>query len=221
MLRTRIWIVAALVLIPMFTVADDGDSKKDRAAKPPAKLARGKKNSLKRPVEITREEEKAATVFVKAHHEELLELLIHLKEGLPQEYKKAIRDLARTSNRLETLASRDESRYKIELKLWQAKSRRQLLTARFQMSRDDSLIQEIRETLQDEQQFQTAILKHERDRLAARVKKLSAQLERQEKTQEDSIERQISTLIKGSKTNNRKVKAGKRKKPAAKKEKPT
>jgi len=204
-LRICMWIIPAVMLIPSFAVADNG-----------VQGQRGKQAAAKKKVELTREEEEAATAFVTKHHGDLLELLIHLKEGLPQEYNKAIRDLSRTNDRLEALAGRDKTRYNLELKLWQAKSGRQLLTARLRMGRDDALIQQIRETLAEEHQLQLSVFKHERERLAARMKKLDEQIARHEKNQQGSVDRQLATLTKASKNSERKVKAGKRKRPASK-----
>ncbi|MBP85218.1 MAG: hypothetical protein CMJ64_00635 [Planctomycetaceae bacterium] len=217
------WIIPTLVLISLFVIADN-DKKTASSEKPAAKraqpakakVARKRQNAAKKAPEVTRQQEEAATAFVTQHHDQLLELLIHLKDGVPQEYNKAIRDLARTSDRLETMAGRDKTRYKMELKLWQAKSRRQLLTARLQMNRDDELIEQIRETLEEERDVQLAILKHERERFAARVKKLDEQIAKQERTRQSSIDRQIATLTKAAKSGQRKVKASKRKQPTSK-----
>jgi hypothetical protein len=222
------WIIPALVLIPLFAVADNRTRKSSNAklsnassTEKPTPAARSqaqrdKQAAAKKAIKLTPQQEKAATAFVKKHHDELLELLIHLKEGLPQEYGKAIRDLSRTSERLEALAGRDQTRYNLELKLWQAKSRRQLLTARLQMDRDDALIEQIRATLAEEHRLQLSVFKHERERFAARVKKLDEQIARQEKNEQSSVDRQLATLTKASKDSERKVKATKRKRPAAK-----
>jgi hypothetical protein len=224
MSRRILWTLPALVLIPLFAVVGSGQqdspSVKKSSAKPnvaaKVKAQRGKQSATNKASGFTQAEEQAATAFVTKHHDELLELLTHLKAGLPREYEKAVRDLARTSDRLEALARRDSVRFELELKLWQAKSRRQLLTARLQMGLDEALIQQVRETLAEEHRLQLAVFKHERERLGGRLKKLDEQIEKQEQSEQNSIDRQITTLLNELKGRERKVKASKRKAPAPK-----
>lgn len=142
------------------------------------------------------EQEAAVVSFVEQHQAELLELLIYLKEGLPNEYGRAIRDLARTRERLVQVEKRDPERYDLELQRWQAESRRQLLTAQFQMSHDSKLIEDIRAALSHEQQLGLALLKYERDRTKSRLVKLDEQIAKQEAAFASSIDRKVATLTK-------------------------
>src|SRR5687767_13810045 len=67
---------------------------------PGAKSGKSKALGAKALPGITPEREAAVMTFVKHHHAELAELLIHLKENAPKEYERAVRDLFRTSERL-------------------------------------------------------------------------------------------------------------------------
>lgn len=125
-----------LIAVPLLAWADNDASEK--------KSDREKTPVAKSPIEITVEQEAAAVSLVQQHHKDLFELLIHLKEGLPEEYNRAIRDLSRANERLAQFEKRDPERYRIELGLWQAQSRRQLLTARLQMGYDASLLKDLR-----------------------------------------------------------------------------
>jgi DNA-directed RNA polymerase subunit L len=146
----------------------------------------------------------------------LFELLIYLKEGLPQEYERAIRDLSRANDRLAQFEKRDPERYKLELQLWQAESRRQLLTARLQMGYDESLLTELRETLKEEQRLELAVLRHERERLAGRITKIDEQITAQETDPEAAVERKFAALTKAAKNSQRNV-SSKNRKPAPRK----
>ncbi|MCA9119883.1 MAG: hypothetical protein H6822_01030 [Planctomycetaceae bacterium] len=195
-----------LIAVPLLAWADNDASKK--------KSDREKTPVAKSPIEITVEQEAAAVSLVQQHHKDLFELLIHLKEGLPEEYNRAIRDLSRANERLAQFEKRDPERYRIELGLWQAQSRRQLLTARLQMGYDASLLKDLRKVLQEEQQLELAILRHERERLAGRLAKIDEQITAQENGADASVERKFTTLTKAVKNIERNV-SGRNRKPAA------
>jgi len=215
--------LAALIVLPLLALADNDTPKEPAnlneaaAAKhvESAKASRGKAASSKPVAAITPEQEAAAVALVQKHHSDLFELLIYLKEGLPQEYERAIRDLSRASDRLAQFEKRDPQRYRLELRLWQAESRRQLLTARLQMGYDESLLKELRETLKEEQELGLAVLRHERERLAGRMAKIDEQITNQEDAAEASVERKFATLTKAAKNSQRNV--SKNRKPATSK----
>jgi hypothetical protein len=216
--------LAALIVLPLVAFADNDvlQEPAKRAENPaakraePARSSRGKVTGSKPSAAITPEQEAAAVALVQKHHRDLFELLIYLKEGLPQEYVRAIRDLSRASDRLAQFEKRDPQRYQLELQLWQAESRRQLVTARLQMGYDETLLNELRETLKVEQELGLAVLRHERERLAGRIAKIDEQIVNQEKGAEASVERRFATLTKAAKNSQRNV-SSKNRKPAARK----
>ncbi|MDA1050821.1 MAG: hypothetical protein O3C40_10125 [Planctomycetota bacterium] len=216
--------LAALFAWPLLALADNDAQKEpakvdeSAAAKrgESAKAPRGKAANSQPLPPVTAEQEAAAVALVQKHHNDLFELLIYLKEGLPQEYERAIRDLSRASDRLAQFEKRDPQRHQLELQLWQAASRRQLLTARLQMGYDESLLTELRETLKEEQKLGLAVLRHERARLTGRIAKIDEQITTQENTAEASVERKFATLTKAAKNSQRNV-SGKKPKPAARK----
>lgn len=222
MRRLLIVTFAALLVLPLLAIADNGPPKKPakQARGPAVKQAESAKASRESEVRaksaaaIATEQEAAAIALVQEHHKDLFELLIHLKEGLPQEYQRAIRDLSRASDRLAQFKKRDPERYRLELQLWQAGSRRQLLAARLQMGYSESLLNELREVLQEEQNVGLAVLRHERERLVSRLAKIDEQISTQEIGAEASVERKLSTLTKAAKNSARNV-GDKKRKPAA------
>lgn len=224
MRRFLVILTTALIGLPLLAQADNDVPKKPakRMEAPSAKQTEADKasrrtaDSAKPPLTITADEEAAAVAFVKQHHKDLFELLIHLKEGMPQEYERAIRDLSRASDRLAQFEKRDSGRYQLELQLWQAESRRQLLTARLQMGYDESLLSELREVLKEEQNLELAVLRHERERLAGRIAKIDEQIAMEENHAEASIERKFTALAKAAKNSERNASSKNRKPPARK-----
>ncbi|MBC8355037.1 MAG: hypothetical protein H8E66_23915 [Planctomycetes bacterium] len=211
-------LISALVVLPLLALADDdapkkaskrGDAVAQRAES--NKPSRGKKAAVKPMPPITSEQEAAAVALVKKHHNDLFELLIYLKENVAKEYERAIRDLSRASDRLAAIKKRDPQRFDIELRLWKAQSRRQLLTARLQMEHDDSLLKELRETLAEELKLELAILRHERERFAARVAKIDKQIETQKTDPKALVEKKFAALMRAAKISGRNVSSKKRK----------
>lgn len=144
---------------------------------------------------VTPEREAAVMAFVKQHHAELSELLIQLKEGNTQQYEQAVRELFRASERLAQVQERDPQQYELELKLWQAKSRVQLLSARVKMSDSHELRMHLRAALQEQHESRLAVLRSERERVQARLDDIDKQLERLEAGRQQAIERRIQSLI--------------------------
>jgi hypothetical protein len=170
------------------TASTGGTSAEARKMK--AKAAGGGK-----PLVITPEREAAAMTFVRQHHPELAELLTLLKASSPGEFERAMRDLFRTSERLAQFQERDSLTYELELSLWKARSRIQLLSARLHMSDDEGLRNELRTALSDEFELRTRVMQHDREKLAERVKNLDAQLDRMRSNRERAIGKQYETII--------------------------
>lgn len=152
-------------------------------------------NANTRPMSVTPEREAAAMTFVQQHHPELAELLVYLKRNLPKDYDKAARDLFRTSERLARLKDNgDEKRYEHELKLWQIRSRIQLLTARLRTRPDEKLESELRSLLEQQYDLRLSQLQRERDRVAARLEKVNQQIDQLQEARQQAIDKQIRSL---------------------------
>ena len=211
-MRRALWLLPLIVFaLPLLLAADTSTprvvaqgegSKPDKKAgrakdadkptdKPAEKLAGGKAKS--QPA-ITPEREAAVMAFVQQHHAELAELLVRLKETNAQEYERAIRDLFRTSERLAQLHKSDLDRYELELKLWQAQSRSDLLTARLKMTGSDELRSQLRQILNEQMDLKHSLLQLDRQRTAEKLQKLDEQLNAFDRTRQDAIERQLRTL---------------------------
>jgi hypothetical protein len=197
----RGWSLLLIILgLISSAIADDFvSSQGNRTTATPAKNGKGKASSnAAKPIAMTAAREAAAMDFVKHHHPELAELLIHLKESTPKEYERAIRDLSRASERLAQIRERDPEAYELELKVWQARSRAQLLNARLQMTEDDEIRKKLREALTEEYDLRLQILTRDRDRFAEKTKNLDQQIERLQQRRAEGIEGQYQQMTKAA-----------------------
>jgi hypothetical protein len=177
-----------------------------------AKSAKPKSSGAKVLPGITPEREAAVMTFVKHHHAELAELLIHLKENAPKEYERAVRDLFRTSERLAQVQERDSLAYDLELKIWKARSRAQLLAARLQMGDNEELRKQLKATLNEEYDFRLELLERDHERASDRAKSLGDQLEKFKQRRDDEIEKQLKQLTSAARGGEAKPKATPKKK---------
>ena len=161
---------------------------------------------------MTPEREAAAMAFVKEHHPELAEILIHLKESSPKEFERAVRDVSRASDRLSQIRERDSQTYELELKIWQARSRAQLLNARLQMGNDEDLRKQLRDALAEEYDLRLQILARDREKFADRVNSLDQQIERLTQRREAGIEAHYQQMTKAARKTQIKVKSPTKKK---------
>ncbi len=81
----------------------------------------------------------AALAFVQQQQPELARLLDYLRKNQPRQYQRAVRELSRTAERLSQTRDRDPRRYELELQAWKARSRIDLLAAKWQVKPDDEL----------------------------------------------------------------------------------
>ncbi len=81
------------------------------------------------PPRFTEEREAAALFFVKKHVPDLLPLLEQLKKSRPAQYEREIREIFQVTDWLADLRD-DPPRYDLELKIWIAESKANVLIAR-------------------------------------------------------------------------------------------
>lgn len=150
------------------------------------------------PMNVTPEREAAVKTFVERNHPELAELLAHLRESRPQEYERAIRELHRTAERLAGIQERDHTQYDLELKLWTAQSRVQLVTAKLRMDSTDELKSKLRDVLNAQAEAKVALLKHERARVADRLNKIDRDIAQFENDRQKVIDKQMDLLTRAA-----------------------
>ena len=142
-----------------------------------------------------KERETAALTFSREHHPELAGLIEQLKDSNPAEYQRAIRDLARTSERLAQVQQKDAPRYEVELKAWKISSRIRLVVARLTMGPDSALEQELRDALAQQAEVRLSLLQMEQEQVRTRLKKLDAQIEAIRNDRDNAVQNQFDTVL--------------------------
>jgi hypothetical protein len=159
---------------------------------------------------VTPEREAAVMTFVQRNHAELADLLIYLRAAQPEEYERAVKEIFRTTERLATIQERDPLQYDLEVAVWTAQSRVQLLAAKLKMGSSDDLVKQLRAALQAQNAAKVALFKHERQKAADRLEKLENDITRLEANRGDAVDRQLKLLTRAA-AEGRPVKAGKKK----------
>lgn len=173
-----------------------GNAPSQAGVKPGAKTPSAKAKA-KQPLAITPEREAAVLNFVERNHSELSELLAHLKSDQPKQYEQAIKEIYRVTERLANVQERDPLMYELEVKLWTAQSRVQLLAARLKMGAGDSLKQDLREALSQQIDARLEVLRRQKQQAAERLAKMESDLSQLEANKERQIERQLEMLSRG------------------------
>lgn len=125
---------------------------------------------------FTQEREAAALTFLRAHHNELADLLTQLKKHNKSEYQQAIRELFRSSERLAQWQEKNPKKYETELALWKLNSRIQLLLAQLSMASDPAVEQQLRQAITEQIEIRRQELLAEKERLSARLSELDQEL---------------------------------------------
>jgi len=206
----QIAFAASALTVCSLLYAQSGDTKTSVSVSPPARVNAKKDAKARPPVAVTPEREAAVMTFVHRNHPELADLLVYLRAAQPEEYERAIKEIFRTTERLATIQERDPLQYDLEVVVWTAQSRVQLLTAKLKMGSNDDLIKQLRAALQAQNAAKVALLKHERQRAADRLEKLESDITRLEANRDDVVDRQLKLLTRAA-AEGRPVKAGKKK----------
>jgi len=159
-----------------------------------------KETKAKRPLAVTPEREAAVMTFIQRNHAELADLLTNLKSTQPEEYDQAVREIFRTTERLAQIHERDLLQYELELAVWTAQSRVQLLAAKLKMGATDELRDQLRAALLTQGEARLALLKHDRQKAADRVAKLEGEITQFESDRDKAINRQLQVLLRAAAT---------------------
>lgn len=147
-----------------------------------------------RPSAVSEERESAALAFVRQHHPELVFLLEQLKAMKPAEYDRAILELFQTNKQLTNLKQRDSKRYELALEAWKAKSKAQLLAARWVSEPSEALEGQLRDALGHQIDVEVRQQKLEKELLEARLKKTEETLKRFENNRDKLLESRLQAL---------------------------
>jgi exonuclease VII small subunit len=123
--------------------------------------------------------EALAIPLVDEHLPMLRRVLDRLRTDSPNQYEKAVRDLARSVKRLESARGRDEQLYELELDLLKARTTTSLVVARLKVRDSEADRRELQSTV-------TKMLSAELRRAEFEVETLNKRLERMNKQADDA-----------------------------------
>jgi hypothetical protein len=174
------------------------DSKREGKAKRPANSRPAPARSAGAKLGVTPERQAAVMTFVQRNHPELADLLAHLKVRQPEEYETAVRELFRTTERLAQIQERDPLQYELEVHLWTAQSRVQLLTAKLMMGATEELKADLRTAIGEQIDARVELLKHQRQKTADRLANLDREINKVEDGRDAVIEKQLQVLTRAA-----------------------
>lgn len=123
-----------------------------------------------RPIQTAAERERRVIGFVRSHSPELAEVLAHLETSKPGEYAQAIEELDRSVQPLTTGRAKDPRLHEMELQAWRARTRVELLGARWMAAKKASvseraaLERQLREAITAELDIRAAQLAYRKQR---------------------------------------------------------
>jgi hypothetical protein len=151
-------------------------------------------------------DEKIALDFAREHHPELARLLEPMKKAHPKEYQKAVRELARTSERLARVKPRFPERFAIEIDLWKAESRLRLVAAKSAMVDDEERRQQIEELVEKRNTLKIRLFEEERKEALAKVDQLDRQIAGLKSQQGKEVRAEVDKLVKSAQSTASRVK---------------
>jgi hypothetical protein len=142
--------------------------------------------------------EQAALALVREHHPDLVDLLKRLQATKRKEYQRAVKELYRDSQRLENVRQRDPERYGLDLRAWQLDSRIRLLTAKLSLEDRPELEDELKAALGERADVRLAQKELERNRTAARLKKLEEDISSLTARRDEELQRTFDRLLRSA-----------------------
>jgi hypothetical protein len=160
--------------------------------------------------ELSAADEKQALEFASQHHPELVELIAPLKGSNPKEYQRAIRELFRTSQKLENIRLRAAARYELELQAWKLHSNVRLLAARLVMEPDPKLQEELKEAIRLKATNRVRMMELEKETLQTRLEQVNSELAKSSKSVDLVVDQEYERLLKQASRDKPKVAKGKK-----------
>ena len=154
------------------------------------------------------ESDLAATIaFASEHHPELARLLEHLRKSRSNEFQRAARELNQQIVVLEKIKEKNPARYEHQLQLWKEDSQIRVLVAKWSLSKDEAMEQQIRQLLQQRRDTKVAQLKGEQKRLTEQLQKVEKQLTTLSETPDSQIDREWEQLARNTNADRSHIKA--------------
>lgn len=163
------------------------------------------------PVKLTTDQQEVALKFARKHHPELATLLERLRKSSPEGFNRGIREIHNASLRLKRYQEKQPARFEQELRNWRIDSEIRLLTARWAVSQNKKLEEQIQDLMRARQESRLDQMRAERERLARRLAELddrigmgTADLEADLQSEWERLKKRTSSSVKSRKRANAK-----------------
>jgi len=134
--------------------------------------------------------------FAEEHDPQLRTLLEMLETKRPKQFRQALVNLARDTERLSGLQTRDPERYELELRQWKNSQRIQILSARLTLQGNKPEARdELKKLLARRTEIRQESLQLELRRARERVAKLEEQTSKLAKPTEGELEEQVEQIL--------------------------
>lgn len=175
-------------------MAADGDGA--AAGDPKPQAGRASRSTSAEEAEGRAERETRVLTFLEAHNAELADVLSHLKRRQASAYDTAVDELGETIADLVATQAKDPELYELELRLWQTKSRVEMLVARLmagtKKGRTD-LEQKLREAVGAELEAKADHLTYRKQRSMAWYDR---QIDRIRERRDEVVDERMRSLLK-------------------------
>ena len=205
---------SGLLLILLTVAYTFRDGQTVSAADPPAASVRVDAPKLidrsaekKLRTELSESDLVATMAFASEHHPELARLLEHLRKSRSHEFQRAARELNQQIVLLEKVKEKNPARYEHQLQLWKNDSQIRVLVAKWSLSKDEAIEQQIRQLLQQRRDTKVAQLKAEQKRLIEQLQKVEKQLTTISEMPDSHIDREWEQLAKKTNANRNGIRA--------------
>jgi hypothetical protein len=134
--------------------------------------------------------------FAQEHDPQLRALLEMLESKRPKQFRQALANLARDTDRLNTLLTRDPERYDLELRQWKNNQRVQILSAKLTLKGGSSEgREELKKLLARKTELRQESLQLELRRARERVARFEEQTSKFAKPSDSELEKQVEQMI--------------------------
>jgi hypothetical protein len=146
--------------------------------------------------DVTSDQETQALEFASRHHPELVALISPLKTSNPKEYQRAVRELFRSSERLNNIQLRDPARFDLELEAWKLHSNVRLLAARLVMEPEPELQEDLKAAIRKKADNRLRIMQFEKESLLSRLEQVNSNIEKSTKSRDQVVDQEYERLLK-------------------------
>ena len=183
---------------------NQGETTRNRTKSRQGSVTTSAKSAVDEPtLEQIAERKRVLMSFVDEHHPDLKRLLGLLEEKKPEQFRKAIKTLSRSYDRLQTVKKRDPEKYEIGLKLWKIHSRIEYVGAQIALNGPEKFEERLTNLLRQHEEVKAQLLRLDIRQQEERLKKMRTNLSESRDNRDATIEKKRTQIINSAKSRKR------------------